>query len=390
MWRHAATLALAAGIVLVALVASHPSALAAWALAVWLFAAGRGIAALRATAAGRHRAGIVSAIVAGALAVAVLWAVMARAVTSDYWGPTRRPARALFDLASTGYAGAAAAWGVSLLLAVGVIAALRRAHLRWLGVLWIGFVVLYFVAAAVPYEALRTALVGLWYGDTYRIASLLVVFALPVAGIGAATATDAVSGWLRRRRNPTEGVGDGGSADDDGRADWAVTGALLLIGVIVVAVQPLALRYVLSTHDIESRSRFGVWETSWLNTDEWNLLRRLPESVPAGAVVLANPGTGAAFGYALTGVDVRPPQWQVPNDPAFLLLGERLSTDASDPAVCAAVRDLGAGYVLDFGPGDRNVGHVILPGLTGFEGQPGFDLVDREGEASLWRITACS
>jgi hypothetical protein len=105
--------------------------------------------------------------------------------------------------------------------------------------------------------------------------------------------------------------------------------------------------------------------------------------------VIGNPGTGAAFGYALSGAAVYPAKWQIPASADFALLAERLRDAGDDPEVCDAVDRLGIRYALDFGPGDPGTGRQQLAGLTGFADADGFEPVDAEGAASLWRITAC-
>jgi hypothetical protein len=62
----------------------------------------------------------------------------------------------------------------------------------------------------------------------------------------------------------------------------------------------------------------------------------------------------------------------------------------TEPEVCEALAAYGSpAFVLDFGLGEETPGRYELEGMTDFAGQPGFELIDSEGEASLWRITAC-
>ncbi|MDQ2671122.1 MAG: hypothetical protein M3Y31_10860, partial [Gemmatimonadota bacterium] len=240
----------------------------------------------------------------------------------------------------------------------------------------------YIVAAAIHSPWLRLPLVGPWYSDTYRLAALLPVAALPVAAAGAVYIADRI-GALADRRSAQPGV-------ERDLVAWVTVGVLLLVNAVAFAVQPLVQRYHVANGVVEERSRFVIADDTWLTLDERALLERLPDTVDPGARVLGNPGTGAAFGYALTGVDVFPAKWQLPRSADFALLGERLVDASVDPAVCAAVDALDAAYVLDFGPGDEGTGRVERAGFTGFEQAQGFELVDREGDASLWRITACS
>ena len=46
--------------------------------------------------------------------------------------------------------------------------------------------------------------------------------------------------------------------------------------------------------------------------------------------------------------------------------------------------------MLDFGPGEKTAGRFVLRGMTDFAAAKGFELVAAEGDAELWRITACT
>ncbi|HET8927940.1 MAG TPA: DUF6541 family protein, partial [Microbacterium sp.] len=383
-----AAIALVSAMSIAAIGASQPSALLAWGLAVALSSIGGAVAVWRdAESAPRSRA-LGTAGATGILVVLlVAWWGASRLVTADYWGPVHSLPGAVLDVASSGYAGTQAAWWVSVLLVVGLAVLLVHGPARWLALTWVVLAGLYVVAAAIHSPWLRLPLVGPWYSDTYRLAALLPVVTLPVAAAGVVFVVDRVSALTGRRSGEPRAES---LRAEQSAAAWVTAGALLVVSVIVFAVHPLVQRYHVANGVTEEQSRFVIADDTWLTLDERALLERLPDSVEPGARVLGNPGTGAAFGYALSGVDVFPAKWQLPRSPAFALLGERLVDAAVDPEVCAAADALDAQYVLDFGPGDEGTGRVQLPGLTGFEDALGFELVDREGAAALWRITACS
>lgn len=378
-----AALALVSAMTVAAIGASQTSAVLAWGLAVALYCIGGAVSIWRdEESTGRARA-LSAAGAAGILIIlAGAWWGASRLVTADYWGPVRSLAGAAGDVASSGYAGTHDAWWVSGLTLVGLVVLFVRGPARWLAITWVVLAGLYIVAAAIHSPWLRLPLVGPWYSDTYRLAALLPVAALPVAAVGAVYLADRVRALVDRHHVQPR--------IEPGLVAWVTVGVLLLVNTIAFAVQPLVQRYHVANGVTEERSRFVIADDTWLTTDERVLLERLRDTVDPGARVLGNPGTGAAFGYALSGVDVFPAKWQLPRSADFALLGERLVDASVDSAVCAAVDALDAEYVLDFGPGDAGTGRVELPGFTGLEQAQGFDLVDREGDASLWRITACS
>jgi hypothetical protein len=371
---------LAVGTTVLALAIAHPSSVLMWALAVWLLAASRALALVRRPEVRvAPRVAALAIAVAGLLALAALWWATSHFLTADYWGPTRSTRRALIDIASSGYAGTQSAWWMSASGLIGGIVALRRLRTAWLSVAWIGAAFLYFVAAAVHTVAIRTLIVGPWYSDTYRLAAMIPMFTIVLAAWGVIAITDAVMRF----------TGLAGAGRIEAVGTWIATVVIVAVGTAVFVATPVVQRYHVANGKQETRSPFIPAADSWLSLDERALIARLPETVVPGARVIGNPGTGASFAYALTGVDVYPAKWQVPRSPDYNLLAQNLRDAASDPAVCDAVDRLHVQYVLDFGPGDPGTGHVKMPGMTRFTGQPGFVSVDRAGAASLWRITAC-
>lgn len=376
---------LAVGMGAAAIGNAQPSVVLSFGLALWLYAAGGVIRQWR----NRDRArwwGSVGLVAAGLVLTAAWW-LMGRSVTAGVWSAVRGGADAAVEILSAGFVKTPPAWWVAVLLFVGLFALIRRGGPRWLGVAWAAYAFLAFVAYAVNTEAVRLFLVGPWYSDPYRLAALVPTVMIPVAAIGAVYLADLLAEAIGRRS-------PGGRASDVTRMRIGVgaVALLLVIAVVAVATQPLVLRYKLMDGFAETQSPYVVNENAWLDPDERALLLRLDEDVPDGAVVLANPHTGAALAYFLTGVDVFPAKWQVPRDVDYGLVKNRLHDAATDPEVCDAVRALDAQYVLDFGLGDQATapGTVQqMPGFTDLEGVDGFELVDQQGDAKLWRITAC-
>jgi hypothetical protein len=289
---------------------------------------------------------------------------------------------------SGGFVDSPPAWWISVLLAVGLVAVLRRSGTRWLALGWFALAFLAFVAYAVHTEWVRAFLVGPWYSDPYRLAALVPLMMIPVAAAGVVWIVDLCAALVIRRRV--------------GRADAARTGigaaALAVVAVIAIGVviaEPLVMRYEVNSGMYQDQSTYAVGEDSWLHPDERALLGRLSHDVPAGATVLDNPSTGGAWGYFFSGTDTYPAKWQVPTTPAYALLKMRLHSVATDPQVCSALRTLKADYVLDFGPGGAVEPGLpgpakSMPGFTDLEGVPGFQLIDHQGDAKLWRITECA
>ena len=89
-----------------------------------------------------------------------------------------------------------------------------------------------------------------------------------------------------------------------------------------------------------------------------------------GSRALANPSTGAGFGYFFSGsrVDVFRRNWAPPSTDAWNILADDLRDVATDAAVCDALAVYGdPAYVLDFGPGEDRAGRWVCR-MTDFTG----------------------
>ena len=384
-----AALVLALGMGALALALAQTSVIGAWGLLLWLYAAGAVLDRWRRGWPGSWWN--IAALLVGLVALSGVWFVLGRLVTANTWRAWRSGGEALWEILSAGFVKTPPAWWVAILLVVGLVAVLRRAGARWTAFGWAVLAFLAFVAYAVRNELIRVLLVGPWYSDPYRLAALVPIMMIPVAAAGVLLIVDQLTLWSLRRRRAAAERPRVRPRTLQTRFGTGAVAALLVIGIIAVAVQPLVLRFKIQDDFAESESPYWVTDNAWLDRDERALLSRIADEVEPGAVVLGNPGTGAALGYFFSGVDVFPAKWPVPNDPAYTLLKTDLREAATDPVVCDAVRALGAQYVLDFGEGDVGPGVVQkMPGFTDLDGVPGFELVDSEGEAKLWRITACA
>lgn len=126
-----------------------------------------------------------------------------------------------------------------------------------------------------------------------------------------------------------------------------------------------------------------------LTTDELALIERVPESVPADAVIVGSPWTGVALTYALVDRDVLMPHTLTTTTEDANLINDGLRSAVAGSDVCQAVDDLDAEFVLDFGAQEVNDGTHVYPGLRNLSSSRALELVDSEGEARLYRVVAC-
>lgn len=377
---RARTVVRVAALVLLALTAlafSQPAALLPWAA----------ILAVRVTDAlvrrrseyPRWRTVLVAAVMW--IVLAAVWIALSQSTSGSHWPPFRGKLEVFLDVLFNGQVGIPFAFGVSALMLVGVFVAWRAPRIRWFVFAWSGISALYVLVAAVGAPLIRENILGAWYADPYRIAALSPLVVIPLAALGFSRLAEGALRILRRR---------GPEAEDDVRDTGIAAAALAALMIVLVVFRPVAMPAFLEG-SFDRESRYLATDDSYLSPDERTLLESLPDTVEPGARVLGNPSTGSGFGFMLSGVDVYPRTWSKPESAAWEVLAADLRDAATDPDVCAALETYGSPeYVLDFGPGEQAPGRYLMPGMTDFEGRPGFDLVSASGDASLWRITACA
>ena len=310
------------------------------------------------------------------LPVVGIWLYLSQATSGSHWAPFRGKLEVFLDVLLNGQNLIPFAVGVSTLMLIGLVSAARTDGLRWFVAAWVGISGLYVLVAAIGAPWIRDGLLGAWYADPYRIAALAPVVVIPLAAVGADAVTRGVANRLQR----------------SGRHTCTLTGvaATAVFMIVLIIVRPVAMPAV-TQGTFDRESRYLAAQDAYLDPDERRMLESLGEHVPDDARVIANPSTGAAFGYFLSGRDVFPRTWAAPQTAAWRILATGLRDAADDPTVCAALQTYGSPqYVLDFGAGEQAPGRYLMPGMTDFEGTGGFELVDAVGDASLWRITACA
>ncbi|MGF2948506.1 DUF6541 family protein [Microbacterium alcoholitolerans] len=318
---------------------------------------------------------LVSVVMLWAVVVAI-WLYLAQGTSGSHWPPFRGKLEVFLDVLLNGQVTIPFAFGVSALMLVGLIVAARAVALRWFAVAWAGISALYLMVAAIGAPVIRVGILGAWYADPYRIASLAPIVVIPLAAIGADALVRAISARFRRSAEPASTL--------------VGLGATVAFMIVLIIVRPVAMPAV-TQGTFDRESRYLASADAFLSPDERELLRKLPEYVPADARIIGNPSTGSGFGYFISGLDVYPRTWATPTTAAWQEIASGLREAASDSAVCDALAVLeNPEYVLDFGPGDNSPGRYVMPGMTDFAGQPGFELVTSVGDVSLWRITACA
>ncbi|MHA7293052.1 DUF6541 family protein [Arthrobacter sp. HLT1-21] len=332
------------------------------------------------TSGGRRRLAAVAGAVAFVVLSAALWMTVRPArSSSDNWAQAGDAAGAIPEVLLHGPLGRPVALLAMILTAVGAAVVLYLRSHRWVIVMYLVAGALFVLGSWQEEPTVRWIVAGAWYNDYFRISAMLAPAGLLVASIGGvALASSAVQGLQRARA--------AGGTPEPGWFLPAVAAALVVIGL---AVAPL---FAVQRGVSEAAFHYRYTDDSRLLTvDELTLLQRLPDRVPADAVIAGQPLTGASLSYAFAGRESLLPAGTSPVTPEAKLIFDELDRMRQNPAVCAAVRSTNTAFVLDFGTASVHGGSApIFSGLSDLSPGAGFELADREGSASLYRIVGCS
>jgi hypothetical protein len=266
-------------------------------------------------------------------------------------------------------------------LVVGLLTYRRLGALRWVGFTAAIFGVLFVVAASVSAPWAKT-ITSLWWNDRWRLIALTAVPLCIVIGHGVGELQRLVVTALSRvadaaRHRPPEAL----------PSQSATTQRVLAVATSVVV---LVLFVVLTNGLYVSRDQARMMQNSGEGPAVSGLeiagMQEIARIVPPGERVLNDRGDGSTWLYALTGVESVAGHYDgFRTGPDAMLLAQSFNRYPDDPAVRAAVQQLGIQYVqLD--AGFLRSDATRAPGLTGLENADWLTVVYRNPDVVLYRI----
>ncbi|HWU45208.1 MAG TPA: DUF6541 family protein [Humibacter sp.] len=304
--------------------------------------------------------------------IAIAWIKISAITGSNYTVPYETIWHALGEALLNAPLQRPAAIAASVLMLVGIAVAIAYRRHAWLVGSWLVSVVMYMIVAGWYVGKLRSTVVGSYYNTSSRLASVLVLLAVPLAVLGATF----LLRWLQRllRRVP--------------HTPWLPAAAS---AVLIVALIPLTQGSSIAAvrNVIAATYRFGG-NSALLSPDERAMFDIVAAKTPEDAVIAGNPWNGSALVYAYTDRRALFPHIRGSWTPDQLLLARGFAS--ATPQVCAAVERLGVSYVLDFGdryltPGNPRTRQY--PGLDHLATSPALTLVAQHGTAKLYKVTRC-
>lgn len=350
---------------------AHPGAFVSWLALTFPFAVTLFVRFWRGSALRKRTYTVLGAMAYLAIGVLLL-KVLRPPVEARQWPTSKTIPQAIGDVVfGSAWYGVPAVL-VSLLVLIGVVAAIIRRTETALVTLAMFLVVavLYIIVCALTIWIIRDAATGSWYNNPPRLAAMLAIGAVPVAGLGLAGLGEAV-----RTLQLPRAVGLLASA------------AALALGIALTQFGPFSpVPTAVSTA--------AIWyqpgdDAALLDTDENTLLERIDDEVPEDSLIAGNPWTGAALAYAISGRHVLMPHMLMEETPELQSVNEHLRDATAGSEVCDAIDELQVDYVLDFGENGVHANTPIYEGLTDLEDSAAVDLVDSQGDARLYRIIAC-
>lgn len=371
-----------------ALILVHPTGIGTVCCVVVLIVVGR---IYRSKLVAWHRVGLVVAWLA--VVAVVMWQashlgfLRAMATTTARTDPATQVARVLITAGPPHIA----PWWTNL--AIGVLALVGVGFLLWkrrfvLPVWWLALAVL--GAGANWKLPVLWGVSGLWYGSYDRIGASLVPLLAIAAAVGTAEIGRVIGAGLAGNSSDRLGAHASPQANTQitGRrqATWQTVVAGLLVIVSFGATQ--GFDYANKIAWVErGYNPNKLMHTAWVTPAELEAMRTL--KLPADAVVLGDPTTGAGLLEVVAGINTVFNRNGLSGwDDDAKYLAAHFNEIHSNPRVCKILEDKHVDYYYaDYAGSDPT--DASFYGLHGTDTDKGFVKVAQLGSATLYQITAC-
>lgn len=353
---------------------AHPGGFVAWlALSVPMVAV-FAFRAWRARKGTGQRVGLLLCLAAYVALGVLLLKVLRPPLPTRLWPTVLSPLDAGLEVLqlSMFYGTSAIGLAVAVILGLAWSFRVRRDGTFIAAALWAIGATLFVVVISSTFGTLRDALTGSWYNNWPRLAAVLGVALVPIAVLGIARTAEVLADWRMRGRSVSRRV----------RIGVTATATLSGFALLPLPAIPTALAEAHDAFVLDAGSPL-------LSGDELELIERIPEHVPEDAVIAGNPYTGTALAYAISGRRVLMPHILVDVSDDAAMINNHLAKARSLPPVCDAVESLDVRFVLDFGVREVHGGSHPLGGLEDLESSGAVRLIDRQGDAKLFEVTAC-
>jgi hypothetical protein len=367
---------------------AHPSAV--FALGIWAVI-GTGILSVRLVSVSRAlgpsqlRRSLFLLLLAWS-AAAGLWAAMSlvpqlSSVRHSRWVAQMTMDQAMGEALTLSTVITKAHWVFGIATLWGLYRLLRVPRLRWLLVGHVFLVLLYMLDAGSSTWVARE-LTGFFYNDAQRVAALIPMTAVPLAALGITSGADALGRLVGRIASDVFG------RPLSSRRALGVA-CLAMMAVPAVAYSDAGIGQGAAV--LQDRYSNLNFRNHMVTPDEQALYAKLANQIPAGMTVLGSPFTGAQFSAIWSGHPVVIPHTGSNPTLDVALVSQDLKSFMTDPAVCAALKRLNVGAVVDdfdlFWPGDIRQG--TYSGLLNLYDTPGLTPIDYGASVTIYKVADC-
>ncbi len=324
--------------------------------------------------------GLAAASVAYGIVFYVLWKTVRPKESAATWLPIQSAGQAIGEVMTQAPMERPVAWTMAILIALGLMVEFKRRRFWMIG----GYLVtagLFVIVSGFAPDEFRLFWTGVWYNDSYRLAALLPIAAVPLAASGGYFVVQVVRERIQQLRSV-------GSAPRQGLRNLAtgVVFALTVSGGTALTTQGSSVSA--AAHSAASAYALTA-DSPLISTDEWEMLEVVDEYVPEDDYIITDPWNGSSLSYALADRKALKLHIFSKSGGQISRVYHDLDDLMSDPTVCAAVQALDSYYVLDFGGREIHGGDHTPPSFQNLENNPGLELIHREGDTRLYEITAC-
>jgi hypothetical protein len=367
---------------------AHPSAVFAlgiWAVIGAVMLSVRWVGASRAQGPRQLRRSLLWLLL-GWLAAGGVWAAMSLApqlnqVRNFKWVALMTMDQAMGEGLTLSTVITKAHWAFGLATLWGFYRLLKVPRLRWLLVSHVFLIVLYMLCAGSATWVARE-LTGFFYNDAQRIAALVPMTAVPLAALGITSAADALGRLVGRISSDVFG-----RPLSSRRALAIACLAMMVVPAVVYPNQGIGQGAAV----LQDRYTNLNFKNHMVTADKEVLFEKLATQIPAGETVLGSPFTGTQFSSIWSGHQVVIPHVTGNPPPDVALVSQDFKTFTTDPAVCAALKRLKVGAVVDdfdrFWPTDTRQGDYA--GLLDLSGTPGLTPIGYGESATIYRVGDC-
>lgn len=261
-----------------------------------------------------------------------------------YWEPVMSFAGGLASALDLSFVGSRPQYLLAALVVMGALYSFRMRQYMWMTVSFAVACVIFAVASSLGDIPIKHLLAGFWYTDPYRIAAFSVVMGVPLASLGCCVLLKVLKIALARLKGETRSILQ------------AVVSTVAAVVFMVANYGFCAIQKEDSDQnafDHISSYSFGLYELeeSWVyDQEEIDFVQDVQSLIPEGALVINQPYDGSILAYFYSGLNTyyrsvsgytehqdSEESWTIRNG---------LSRYANDASVQAAVKKVGAEYVL--------------------------------------------